>query len=185
MGGFTSKPITPDEALVARYLTAQDKTLLMNCWTDIERKDGVDKFATDMGKVVFCNLFNKFPHVLQMFDHFKEDPNWVGNRRFLHHCKIFITIIGSYIKLLNRPEELTHHVKFLGNQHLFFRINRAHFSLAKVEFADAVAQSFPPEVLTPELRHAWLQLFDLLSEIMLNAMGTLADLVDEDQPHAP
>jgi hemoglobin-like flavoprotein len=168
MGGVI-KPESREVATTKLYVTARDKMLLLKCWQQLESQEGYEKHVTDMGVIIFANLFRKYPAILDMFEAFKDDGDWIHNKHFLHHCKIFVNIIGSYIKLLNREEEMFHHVEFLARQHIFFPLEQQHFDLAKVEFLVALETHFK-ENLTADLREAWSHLYDLLSKIMVDVI---------------
>jgi hemoglobin-like flavoprotein len=169
MGGAVSKPDTAEAVMTKVYLTKQEKKLLLACWEDLEQQEKYEQYVTDMGVIIFANLFAKFPPIFSMFERFNEDPDWIHNKQFLHHCKIFVNIIGSYIKLLDREEELFHHVQFLARQHIFFPLDKSHFDLAKVELLVALETHFKDK-LNPELKEAWSHLYDLLAKIMVDTI---------------
>jgi hemoglobin-like flavoprotein len=88
--------------------------------------------------ILFKRFFIAAPDTFLMFDEFRDLPDWEESRKFKHHCKIVMNIIGSAVNILREPESLDSTLEYLGLKHEGFAITQAHFDLMGVEFLETL-----------------------------------------------
>jgi hemoglobin-like flavoprotein len=152
MGGIlaTQMKRKEDEALRARVgLDSRQIQLIADSWHDVK------EFGTEQaGIVLFKKFFIKAPETFQMFDEFKDLPNWADSKEFRHHCKIVMNIVGSAVGLLRDPDSLESTLEYLGLKHDGFSITQEHFDVMGVELMDTFREALGPK-FTPDIERAW------------------------------
>jgi hemoglobin-like flavoprotein len=103
----------------------------------------------------YAALFKRFPAVQPLFA--KTDMTAL-------HGKFFETL-DLVVQNLEKPDELLPHLMLLGNGHIDYGVEPAHYDAVRVALMEALRDGSGAR-WTPELERAWHGAYDKVAEIM-------------------
>jgi hemoglobin-like flavoprotein len=113
--------------------------------------------AEEFGRRFYANLFEAHPEIRPLF---RND--------MAAQTKMLMFILGSAVRGLNRMQEQVGGLRALGERHLDYRVKRADYDkLANVLIR--TLKEFLAGEFTVELQHAWVTVYGLVAETMIEA----------------
>ena len=138
--------------------------VLNRSWFDI-KEFGPELIGVD----TFNGLFQNFPETKSMFESFCDDPNYQTNPKYLHHCKIVVNIMGSFILILKKPKLLKSHLDYLGFQHNIRDVNQRHFDLLGEQFILALEKNLAKDKWSSLHKEAWSTFYNAMVVVMISS----------------
>jgi hemoglobin-like flavoprotein len=84
---------------------------------------------------------------------------------------MLVSILSSLVKGLNRMQEIVGGLRELGKRHRDYKIARADYDKVLRALLWTL-EEFLAEDLTSEIRHAWITVYGIIAETMINAPRT-------------
>lgn len=138
--------------------------------------EAVRKFGAEQaGIILFKKVFAAAPETLQMFEAFRDIPDYENSKEFKHHCKIVMNIVGSAVGLLRDPESLDSTLEYLGLKHDGFGITQAHFDLMGGLMMETLREAIGSK-FTPAVEKAWLKMYNYTAKLILDGMSRMEKL---------
>lgn len=110
----------------------------------------------DVVRSFYEKLFQKYPAVKPLFA--KTDMSEL-------HGKFFETL-DLIVQNLEKPDELLPHLMMLGNGHVDYGVEPAHYDAVRVALLEALRDGSGPR-WTPDLERAWAAAYNAVSRIMI------------------
>lgn len=101
---------------------------------------------------------------------FAADPTLRGlfSGSIAHQGERLMTMIGSALDLLDRPDTLLPVLRQLGARHAGYGVRESHYGVVGAALLKTLEQGLGP-AFTPDVRQAWIDLFGVISATMLEA----------------
>lgn len=115
----------------------------------------VEPIADQAAALFYSNLFEADPALRALF---RGDMNRQG--------QLLMTMIGSAVKLLDRPDALLPVLRSLGARHVNYGVKDAHYPVVGGTLLMTLEQGLG-EAFTPEIRDAWLAMYAVVHDTML------------------
>ncbi|MFT7775540.1 globin family protein [Roseateles sp.] len=115
----------------------------------------VEPICPQIGALFYDKLFERDPTVAALF---RSDMSTQARR--------LMEMIAQAVQLLDSPEQLDTVLGELGQRHLGYGVRAAHYPVVGGALLDTLAASFGG-AFTPELRSAWVALYEHVSCAML------------------
>ena len=115
----------------------------------------VQPIASDAAVLFYDNLFRADPTLRALF---KGDMTQQGQR--------LMDMIGSALKLLDRPAALLPVLRSLGARHAGYRVRPAHYDTVGAALLLTLEQGLGA-AFTPETRAAWAELYGVIARTMI------------------
>ncbi|HXW71773.1 MAG TPA: adenylate/guanylate cyclase domain-containing protein [Methylocella sp.] len=114
--------------------------------------------ATEFVERFYTLLFIGNPELLPLFQHHDRTAQ----------TKMFVSMLSSLVKGLNRMQEIEGGLRELGRRHRDYKVARTDYD--KIARALLLTlEEFLGEDFTPEIRHAWTTVYGMLAEAMIDA----------------
>jgi class 3 adenylate cyclase/hemoglobin-like flavoprotein len=113
--------------------------------------------AEEFGVRFYANLFEAHPEFRPLF---RND--------IAAQTKMLIFILGSAVRGLNRMQELVGGLRALGERHLHYGVKRADYDKVASALIRTLKE-FLTDEFTVELQHAWVTVYGLVAETMIEA----------------
>ena len=81
---------------------------------------------------------------------------------------MLVSILSSLVKALNRVQEIVRELRELGKRHRDYKIARADYDKVLRALLRTL-EEFLAEDLTSEIRHAWITVYGMIAETMIEA----------------
>jgi hemoglobin-like flavoprotein len=81
---------------------------------------------------------------------------------------MLVSILSSLVKGLNRMQEIVGGLRELGKRHRDYKIARADYDKVLRALLRTL-EEFLAEDLTSEIRHAWITVYGMIAETMIEA----------------
>lgn len=117
----------------------------------------VQPIATQAASLFYGNLFAADPTLRTLF---RGDMAQQGER--------LMTMIGSAVRLLDKPDALMPVLRSLGARHVGYGVVDAHYATVGGALLLTLEQGLG-EAFTPEVRAAWTKVYGLISHTMIEA----------------
>jgi len=121
----------------------------------------VKPIAAEAGKMFYARLFQLDPSLRALF----SDVD--GQSRKL------MQMIGVAVGMLRRPNELAPAIAELGRRHAGYGVRDEHFHVVGGALVWTLEQGLG-EAFTPEVRDAWVALYDTITSLMQRAASKAA-----------
>jgi hemoglobin-like flavoprotein len=119
--------------------------------------DRISARSREFGERFYANLFKANPELLTLFTNDSTAQT-----------KMFVSMLSSLVKGLNRMQEIVGGLRELGKRHRDYKVAPAHYD--KVLHALLwTLEEFLGEDFTPEIRHAWITVYGMTAETMIDA----------------
>jgi hemoglobin-like flavoprotein len=82
-----------------------------------------------------------------------------------------MTMIGTAVVGLSRPEELIPAVQALGVRHIGYGVQDAHYETVAAALLDTLAKGLG-DAFTPEVKEAWVAVYTVLAKTMKDAASS-------------
>ena len=113
--------------------------------------------AEEFGVRFYANLFEAHPEFRPLF---RDD--------MAAQTKMFMYILSSAVRGLNRMQELVGGLRALGKRHADYGVKRADYDEVSSAFIRTLKE-FLAEEFTAELQHAWVTILGMIAETMIEA----------------
>mmetsp|Transcript_23303 Transcript_23303/g.23960 ORF Transcript_23303/g.23960 Transcript_23303/m.23960 type:complete len:181 (-) Transcript_23303:1210-1752(-) len=161
MGGIVSSRVSGGHKFIDNLiLTDEQLTILNQSWIIIEECG-----PTEIGELAFKGLFRDAPETFNLFTSFSMLDDWENSKAYKHHCAVVLKIIGSVLKVILDPQLLNRNMDYMGMRHSLMPVKPEHFDILGREFILAF-QTICGERFTPEMRDAWVIVYDILSRML-------------------
>lgn len=117
----------------------------------------VEPISTQAAALFYDNLFTADPSLRALFH---GDMGNQGER--------LMTMIGSAVRLLHKPDVLMPVLRSLGARHVGYGVVDAHYATVGGALLLTLEQGLGDE-FTPEVRTAWTAMYGLVSRTMIEA----------------
>jgi len=117
----------------------------------------VQPIATQAAALFYDNLFAADPSLRALF---RGDMTHQGER--------LMTMIGSAVGLLDKPEVLLPVLRNLGARHGGYDVQDAHYATVGGALLQTLEQGLG-DAFTPEVREAWTAMYGVVSRTMIEA----------------
>ncbi len=118
--------------------------------------------AEEFGVRFYANLFEVHPELRPLF---RDD--------MAAQTKMFMYILSSAVRGLNRMQELVGGLRALGERHLDYGVKRADYDKVASAFIRTLKEFLAGE-FTVELHHAWVTALGMIAETMIEASENLS-----------
>ena len=119
--------------------------------------DRISARSREFGERFYAILFEANPEVRPLFQN-----------DLTAQTKMLVSMLTSLVKGLNRMQEMMGGVRELGKRHHDYKVTRADYD--KVSRALVwTLEEFLGEDFTPEIRHAWITVYGMIAETMIDA----------------
>jgi len=125
----------------------------------------VQPIAPQAAALFYDNLFESDPSLRGMF---RGDMVEQGQR--------LMSMIGAAVGLLGRPDALVPVLRNLGGRHVGYGVRDHHYATVGAALIETLAQGLGDE-FTPEVREAWIALYKVVSQTMMEGALETADAV--------
>lgn len=115
----------------------------------------VEPIADQAATLFYSNLFDADPALRAMF---RGDMRRQG--------QLLMTMIGSAVRLLDRPDALLPVLRSLGARHVTYGVKDAHYPVVGGSLLLTLEQGLG-EAFTPQVRDAWVALYAIVHDTML------------------
>ncbi len=129
--------------------------------------------STIAALVFYRRLFELDPEVRPLF---KSDIET--------QAKKLMDMLQSLAALLNRPERLTEELHEMGARHAGYGVKEHHYASVGEALIDMLAEVFDEE-FTPAMREAWLSLYGVTREGMLEGARRAVEQGDSPETRPP
>ena len=113
--------------------------------------------AEEFGVRFYANLFEAHPELRSLF---RND--------MAAQTKMFMYILSSAVRGLNRMQELVGGLRALGKRHVDYGVKRADYDKVASALIRTLKE-FLADEFTVELQHAWVTVFGMVAETMIEA----------------
>jgi hemoglobin-like flavoprotein len=113
--------------------------------------------AEEFGVRFYANLFETHPELRPLFR-----DNLAGQ------TKMFMYILSSAVRGLNRMQEIVGGLRALGKRHSVYGVKRADYDRVASAFIQTLKE-FLADEFTVELQHAWVTVLGTIAETMIEA----------------
>ena len=138
-------------------MNTQSKQLVQATW------EQVAPIADTAADLFYGRLFELDPSLQRMFD-----------RTNMHkQGKLLMQMLGAAVKGLDNLEQLIPVVEHLGQRHVGYGVQDAHYETVGSALLWTLEQGLG-EAFTPEVREAWAEAYGLLSGVMKQAAKEVA-----------
>jgi len=107
--------------------------------------------------IFYTKLFEKMPELQSLF---KTDMEEQGKK--------LMTMIGSAVALLNKPDKLVPVVQQLGERHATYGVESAHYDVVGAALLETLEAGLGDDFTSP-LKQAWTEVYGLLATTMIEA----------------
>lgn len=132
-------------------MTPEQIRLCQQSWAEVE------PISTTAAELFYSNLFTSDPALEGLF-----------NGDMSEQGKKLMSMISAAVRLLDKPEELIPAVQRLGERHVTYGVNPAHYPTVGQALLLTLSQGLN-EKFTPEVEQAWTSAYDLLADTMISA----------------
>ena len=122
----------------------------------------ISQRADEFGVRVYANLFEAHPELRPLF---RND--------MAAQTKMFMYILSSAVRGLNRMQEPVGGLRALGKRHLDYGVKRADYDKVASAFIRTLKE-FLADEFTVELQHAWVTALGMIAETMIEASENLS-----------
>ncbi|QPF76788.1 hemin receptor [Roseateles sp. DAIF2] len=122
----------------------------------------VEALGEPVASLFYAQLFELDPQLRALF---RGDMREQGRR--------LLQMLAGAVALLDRPEQLLPVLRLLGARHQGYGVQERHYASVGAALIRTLEQGLGPG-FTPELRAAWLAVYDLVSRTMREAAQPLA-----------
>jgi nitric oxide dioxygenase len=136
-------------------MTPNQITLVQTSFAKVAPIAGV---AADL---FYDRLFASAPDVRRMF------PNDLAEQK-----KKLMAMLGTAVAGLTKPDALLPAVRALGARHAGYGVTAEHFAPVGAALIWTLEQGLG-EAFTPEVKAAWVEVYGVLSQTMIDGMQTL------------
>lgn len=144
-------------------LTDAQKRAVIQSWAAVKAL-GAEK----VGVLLFKNIFEAAPGALQLFS-FKDEPDLYESKALKSHGAAVVNTVGIAVAGLRDFESLVPLIQVLGRRHLGLGLAAEHFELVGAELIHTLEMGLGDQ-FTPEVREAWLNMYELVSSTMQAVM---------------
>lgn len=113
--------------------------------------------VAEPGALFYDNLFAADPSLRDLF-----------HGSIAHQGQRLMTMIGSALDLLDRPDTLMPVLRQLGARHAGYGVRESHYGVVGAALLRTLEQGLGPAFTAP-VRQAWIDLFGVISATMLDA----------------
>jgi class 3 adenylate cyclase/truncated hemoglobin YjbI len=113
--------------------------------------------ALEFGERFYANLFETYPELRPLF---RND--------LAAQTKMLVSILSSAVKGLNRMQEIVGGLRALGKRHPDYGVKRADYDKVGNTLIRTL-EDFLGDEFTPELHHAWMTVYGMIAETMIEA----------------
>jgi class 3 adenylate cyclase/hemoglobin-like flavoprotein len=113
--------------------------------------------AEEFGMRFYANLFEAHPELRPLF---RND--------LATQTKMLMSILSSAVKGLNRMQEIVGGLRVLGKRHPDYGVKRADYDKVSSALIRTL-EEFLADEFTPELHHAWVTVYGMIAETMIEA----------------
>lgn len=110
------------------------------------------------GELFYQKLFETAPHLKHMF---KSDMK--------NQAQKLISMVTVVITKLDKLDQILPEVKALSKRHVNYGVNKSHFTPVVSSLLWTLEQGLS-ERWTPQLKAAWVEVLELISNAMISAM---------------
>jgi hemoglobin-like flavoprotein len=81
---------------------------------------------------------------------------------------MLVSMLSSLVKGLNRMQEIVGGLRELGKRHRNYKVARSNYDKVLRALLWTL-EEFLADDFTPEIRHAWITVYGMIAEIMIDA----------------
>jgi adenylate cyclase len=118
--------------------------------------------ADEFGMCFYKNLFEAHPELRPLF---RND--------LAAQTKMLMSILSSAVKGLNRMQEMVGGLRALGKRHPDYGVKRVDYDKVSNALMRTL-EEFLADEFTPELHHAWMTVYGMIAETMIEASEDLS-----------
>eukprot|EP00898_Chlorokybus_atmophyticus_P007291 jgi/Chlat1/7563/Chrsp63S00556 len=122
---------------------------------------------TSAGVMLFNNLFEMSPHVLDLFP-FKDDTGKPFQQVLEAHALQVMTTLGRVVEGLNDIETLVPFLRDLTARHVPYGVELVHYDILSATLLRTFEQTLG-NLFTPEDRDVWQAMFDIIGSVAREA----------------
>jgi hemoglobin-like flavoprotein len=119
--------------------------------------DRVSARSREFGERFYANLFKANPELRPLF---------VND--LTAQTKMLVSMLSSLVKGLNRMDEIQGGLRELGKRHRDYKVARTDYDKLSRALLWTL-EEFLGDDLTPEIRHAWITVYGMIAETMIDA----------------
>jgi class 3 adenylate cyclase/hemoglobin-like flavoprotein len=113
--------------------------------------------SREFGERFYANLFEADPELRPLF---QSD--------LTAQTKMLVSMLSSLVKGLNRMQEIVGGLRELGKRHHGYKVARTDYDKVARALLSTL-EEFLGNDLTPEIRHAWITVYGMVAETMIDA----------------
>jgi hemoglobin-like flavoprotein len=116
--------------------------------------DQVVPIADAVATIFYARLFDLDPAARALF------PAEMGAQR-----RALMLTLGTIVRSLHRPDAIQPTIGALGQRHVGYGVDAAHYETVGIALVDAVEETLGP-LFTPEIHDAWSAAYAFIAEAM-------------------